>query len=122
MIFFEELGLPDDNPTDMPAELKQSELHRGLYFPIINLPGNEPMDEYPISDCFVTDTNIGQSDPTVKCDGGDGNPLVCTQHGIGWTLLGMASCSDDETPDYYTNIAALKLKEWIDWSVRNYIK
>ena len=110
----------------MPAELQRSESHRELYFPIINLPENVPIhtpkDEYPFYGCFVTDINIGKFDPTVKCDGGDGNPLVCTQYGIGWTLVGMASCSDDETPDYYTNIAALKLKEWIDWSVRNYIK
>ena len=78
------------------------------------------------TDCFVVflrrvygdDFEI-ERDPSVKCDGADGNPLVCPNAETGWTLVGMTSCSNDETPDFYTNIPKLNLKEWIDWSVRN---
>ena len=112
LIFFEELNLVNGV--------------RGEHFPIISLPENE---NNLMSDCFVTnprrsyedDLGIG-SDPSVKCDGGDGNPLVCPRPESGGILVGIASCSNDETPDFYTNIAKLNLKEWIEWSVRNYIK
>ena len=126
MIFFEDLNLADEDLLDFADGWRPSEFDREMYFPTINLPEQEIE---PTTDCFVVfpqrvygdDIEIGR-DPSVKCNGGDGNPLVCPNFETGWTLVGMASCSNNVFPDFYTNIAKLNLKEWIDWSVRNYVK
>ena len=91
--------------------------------PVISLP--QSSNEMANSECYAQypakSFGVPSRDPSVSCDGGDGNPLICpTENGA--ILAGMASCSTAMIPDFYTNIAKLNLREWIDWSIKYYIK